>query len=130
MINFFNLKNNLVVLIFFVYNYGVLLLFPQVQKTSEIRLKHLTTACDEVTKFEEELSKFDEWLTQSCKELDRQEELIRDLDNFSRVMEQQKVEYSQGEPLLKKIRSNSYRSDWIVGRNLRVKSTRRQVDYV
>lgn len=90
------------VLIFFVYNYGVLLLFPQVQKTSEIRLKHLTTACDEVTKFEEELSKFDEWLTQSCKELDRQEELIRDLDNFSRVMEQQKVEYSQGETLLKK----------------------------
>lgn len=89
------------VLIFLVYNY-VVLLFPQVQKTSEIRLKHLTTACDEVTKFEEELSKFDEWLTQSCKELDRQEELIRDLDNFSRVMEQQKVEYSQGEPLLKK----------------------------
>lgn len=27
----------------------------------------------------------------SSKELDRQEELIRDLDNFSRVMEQQKV---------------------------------------
>ena len=105
------------------YNY-VVLLFPQVQKTSEIRLKHLTTACDEVTKFEEELSKFDEWLTQSCKELDRQEELIRDLDNFSRVMEQQKVEYSQGKPLLKKIKSYSYRSDCIVGRNLRVKSTR------
>lgn len=63
----------------------------QVQKTSEIRLKHLTTACDEVTKFEEELGKFEEWLTMSSKELDRQEELIRDLDNFSRVMEQQKV---------------------------------------
>lgn len=89
--------------------YNVVLLFPQVQKTSEIRLKHLTTACDEVTKFEEELSKFDEWLTQSCKELDRQEELIRDLDNFSRVMEQQKVKYSQGEPLLKKIKSYSYK---------------------
>lgn len=27
----------------------------------------------------------------SSNELDRQEELIRDLDNFSRVMEQQKV---------------------------------------
>lgn len=114
--------NIFLILILFVYNY-VVLLFPQVQKTSEIRLKHLTTACDEVTKFEEELSKFDEWLTQSCKELDRQEELIRDLDNFSRVMEQQKVEYSQGEPLLKKIKSYSYRSDCIVGRNLRVKST-------
>jgi hypothetical protein len=44
-----------------------------------------------VTKFEEEFAKFDEWLGQSCKELDRQEELIRDLDNFNRVMEQQKV---------------------------------------
>lgn len=68
----------------------------QVQKTSEIRLKHLTTACDEVTKFEEELGKFEEWLTQSSKELDRQEELIRDLDNFSRVMEQQKVGGQEG----------------------------------
>lgn len=70
--------------------------FVQVQKTSEIRLKHLTTACDEVTKFEEELGKFEEWLTQSSKELDRQEELIRDLDNFSRVMEQQKVGEQEG----------------------------------
>lgn len=44
-----------------------------------------------MTKFEEELGKFEEWLTMSSNELDRQEELIRDLDNFSRVMEQQKV---------------------------------------
>lgn len=106
------------------------MLFPQVQKTSEIRLKHLTTACDEVTKFEEELSKFDEWLTQSCKELDRQEELIRDLDNFSRVMEQQKVEYSQEEPLLKKSDHTPIDKEEISELNQLVLLRRRQVDYV
>ena len=63
----------------------------QVQKTCESRVKHLSAATDELTKFEAELHKFNKWLETTEKELERQTEAVEVFDNISRVKEQHKV---------------------------------------
>ncbi|XP_041359578.1 microtubule-actin cross-linking factor 1, isoforms 1/2/3/5-like isoform X9 [Gigantopelta aegis] len=63
----------------------------KVVKTSENRLKHLTTAAEEVVKFEDELGKMTSWLTLAENELDRQEECLRRFEDFKPLAEKQKT---------------------------------------
>ncbi|KAK3581860.1 hypothetical protein CHS0354_032763 [Potamilus streckersoni] len=62
--------------------------FSKVQKTCDNRVKHLTSAAEELTKFEAELKKFQTWLTSTEQELKGQEEAVKDLDNLKHMMEQ------------------------------------------
>lgn len=69
-------------------------LLLQIQKTCESRVKHLSAATDELTKFETELHKFNKWLEVTEKELDRQTEAVEEFENITRVKEQHKVNIS------------------------------------
>lgn len=51
----------------------------------------MTAATDELTKFETELKKFTTWLDTTSKELDRQVDAVKDMENVNRVKEQHKV---------------------------------------
>ena len=63
----------------------------QVQKTCDSRVKHLTAATEELTKFEDELKKFNIWSDATGKELDRQIEAVQESDNIRRITELHKV---------------------------------------
>ena len=65
--------------------------YHQVQKTCDSRVKHLSAATEELTKFEDELKKFDTWSEATDKELDRQMEEVQKSDNIRRVTELHKV---------------------------------------
>ncbi|KAH3699002.1 hypothetical protein DPMN_073948, partial [Dreissena polymorpha] len=64
--------------------------YGKVQKTCESRMKHLSTATDELTKFEAELKKFSSWLGTTEQELQRQIEAIQIVDGVTRVKDQHK----------------------------------------
>ena len=56
-------------------------------------MKHLTAATEELTKFEDELKKFNVWSDATGKELDRQIQAVQESDNIRRVTELHKVCY-------------------------------------
>ena len=63
----------------------------QVQKTCDSRVKHLSAATEELSKFEDELKKFKVWSDATGKELDRQVDAVQESDNIRRVAELHKV---------------------------------------
>ena len=63
----------------------------QVQKTCDSRVKHLSAATEELSKFEDELKKFNVWSDATYKELDRQVDAVQESDNIRRVAELHKV---------------------------------------
>ena len=63
----------------------------QVQKTCDSRVKHLSAATEELSKFEDELKKFNVWSDATDKELDRQVDAVQESDNIRRVAELHKV---------------------------------------
>ncbi|XP_046365486.2 microtubule-actin cross-linking factor 1, isoforms 1/2/3/5-like isoform X11 [Haliotis rufescens] len=62
----------------------------KVVKSSETRLKHLSTALEELTKYETEHNKFLVWLTGAEKELDRQEECMQRFEDLKPLADKQK----------------------------------------
>ena len=54
-------------------------------------MKHLTAATEELTKFEDELKKFNVWSDATGKELDRQIQAVQESDNIRRITELHKV---------------------------------------
>ena len=54
-------------------------------------MKHLSAATEELTKFEDELKKFNIWNDATSKELDRQMEAVQESDNIRRITELHKV---------------------------------------
>lgn len=65
--------------------------FGKCQKTSSARLKHLTTAFDELAKHETEHEKFVEWLVGTDNQLRELEMEARNLDNIKQVTDKQTV---------------------------------------
>ena len=66
----------------------------QVQKTGDTRFKHLNTACTEVTKFEDELHKFKDWLTDTSDKLAKHEQQVKSVDTAKQISGQQEVGFS------------------------------------
>ncbi|OWF34915.1 Dystonin [Mizuhopecten yessoensis] len=64
--------------------------FGKVQKTADGRVKHLTTACNEVTKFEEEMTKFSDWLRETKNDLTTHQREVTNLDRLKEIKEHQK----------------------------------------
>ena len=64
---------------------------PQVTKSSERRLTHLTKASDELGKLEDEMSKFKTWMSAANSELARQEECLQRFEDLKPLAEKQKV---------------------------------------
>ena len=60
-------------------------------KTSDRRLAHLNKGADELGKLEEEMNKFNTWMTAASSELDRQEECLQRFEDLKPLMEKQKV---------------------------------------
>lgn len=65
--------------------------FGKCQKTSSTRLKHLTTASDELTKHEAEHEKFLEWVVTTDNDLRALEIEARNLDSIKQVTDKQMV---------------------------------------
>ena len=56
-------------------------------------MKHLSAATEELSKFEDELKKFNVWSDATDKELDRQVDAVQESDNIRRVAELHKVRF-------------------------------------
>ena len=65
--------------------------FAKCLKTSSTRVKHLTTATDELTKHDAEHEKFVEWLVGKDNELRELERDARNIDNIRQVTDRQSV---------------------------------------
>ena len=54
-------------------------------------MKHLSAATDELTKFEAELQKFNNWLDETEGELDEQSTAVQEFDTLKKILDQNKV---------------------------------------
>lgn len=63
----------------------------QVTKSSERRLMHLTKASEELGKLEDEMNKFNTWMSAANSELARQEECLQRFEDLKPLAEKQKV---------------------------------------
>ncbi|KAK7099742.1 hypothetical protein V1264_022800 [Littorina saxatilis] len=63
----------------------------KVSKTSERRLAHLNKASEELSKLEEEMGKFKQWMSSANKELTRQEECLQRFEDLKPLADKQKA---------------------------------------
>ena len=66
-------------------------LYDQIQKEAESRLRHLTSAEGELSKFEEELTRYNNWLDTAEDSLRGLQRSVGDLAKLFQQREQQKV---------------------------------------